>query len=295
MNVLVFTPTYHVDGVEQLRPETEASIRALEWDGRVEWEVGWHNPHENGPDNVLAQYQRARKVFLKGKWDLLFTVEHDMIAPPGALRLLNQALVELGAGVAYGVYILRRSRSVNVWARAGSKVGLPMERAPGGLLEDYLRRAAVVEVGGIGFGATLFKRETLKQVEFSYDQANQWPSPDIPFARDCLRLGIVQAAHFGVICGHIDADGTVLWPDERKFEMANVRVKILVTFEHDGTKYRGGSEAVLGSAQAHEWQKQGRLRIISALEAPRVKITQVPELSRRRSAKKRPKADGDGG
>lgn len=77
--------------------------------------------------------------------------------------------------------------------------------------------------------------------------------------------------------------------------MTDVRVKILVTFEHEGTKYRGGSVVALGSAQAREWQDQGRLRIIGALETPRVKITHVPELPRRRSAKKRPKADDDGG
>lgn len=292
MKVLIFTPTFHVAGVEQLRPETERSIRALAWDGTLDWEVGWHNPYDDGRRNVLAQYQRARRVFLKGKWEALLTVEHDMLVPPDALLKLAAA----GADVAYGVYVLRHgSQVINAWQKQGDEdVGDYFVLHPGGALERYLKNGEIVEVSGIGLGCTLIRRNVLKEIEFHEYEKVGSPIPDIPFAQDCLRSGFKQVAHFGVICGHIDDDGTVLWPPGKGWtKMANVRVKILVTFDIDGKRYQGGSELPMGYAQAHELEKSGRVRIIGLISEPAVRVLNIPDLPARKSVKRRKVQDDE--
>ena len=71
-------------------------------------------------------------------------------------------------------------------------------------------------------------------------EAGGHPSPDMQFAADCMRLGIVMKAHFGVPCGHIKPDGSILWPDERGEELNNVKIYIHRSFRYtlDGRSLR---------------------------------------------------------
>lgn len=193
MKVLIATPTWG----EGPCPETCASVAALDGAG-WEWRQYRANVHPApDPRNVLAQYQAIRAEFLDGTWDALLTVEHDMILPPHAL----QALWETGAPVAYGVYLLRHGALVlNACVYVGERnMGESLTlRPPSGAAAR-----GVVRVSGVGFGCTLMRREIVKRIPFT-DKGDTGQSPDVPFAQECVRTGVLQVAHLGVRCGHLE-------------------------------------------------------------------------------------------
>lgn len=198
MRVLAFTPTYG-DGP---RPETIASVQAQQFAGEMTYEVSWHNPHP-GADvrNVMAQFYRAHDMTLKGKYDALWIVEHDMLVPPDAL----QKLWDTEALVAYGPYILRHGmRILSTWSirTSGRSLGFSLSTVP-----DKLEQAldlGIVPVGGVGFGCLLIRLIVFGHVRFRPGGNDGTAPPDIPFAQDCIRSHIGQVAHFGVPCGHWD-------------------------------------------------------------------------------------------
>jgi hypothetical protein len=63
-------------------------------------------PGENRFHAVTRKYQHLQRLFLSGPWDVLLTVEQDMLIPPDALRRLA-ALISDGADIAYGLYVWR--------------------------------------------------------------------------------------------------------------------------------------------------------------------------------------------
>lgn len=207
MRTLIFTPTFG-DGP---RPELLASVQTQVCAGQeLSHEVIWHNPYP-APDvrNVLAQFVRGREMALAGGFDALLTVEHDMRLPQGAVAKLWEALDgSQGAGVVYGVYLFRHGSNVlNAWdlipgsRNLGESLSTPRHRTK-------LRRAIaeqIYPVSGVGFGCTLIRRDVLEQIPFRSGESG-FEAPDIPFATDCLRAGVRQVAHFGVLCGHMDAD-----------------------------------------------------------------------------------------
>ena len=103
-----------------MRPECEASVAGQAYEGGIERVVGTHNPFPGQSHrNVLAQYQRAREMFLDSDCGAMLTVEHDVALPAGGIGRLVEALGGGGAGeqrgkgageigVAVGVYMLRK-------------------------------------------------------------------------------------------------------------------------------------------------------------------------------------------
>jgi hypothetical protein len=75
---------------------------------------------------------------------------------------------------------------------------------------DYYQRTGRGEVGGIGLGCTLIHRVVLEHIEFREGPGGN--PPDIPFATDCIRLGVPQVGRFDVPCGHYTASGVLLDP-----------------------------------------------------------------------------------
>ncbi len=196
LHLLIFTPTYD----NLLRHETVASIVAQQTRHWLVWEVGRCNPYP-GRDmrNVLSQYNMAREICLRGPYDALLTVEHDMVLPMHAV----QALCDTPAPVVYGTYPLRPEGVLNAWryegmAGLGMSLGRPQYMAE-------LRRYTVAGVGrvsGCGFGCTLIRRAVLEAIPFRQDYLGH--APDMPFALDCVHADILQLARFDVRCGHID-------------------------------------------------------------------------------------------
>lgn len=188
-SLLVFTPAWGF-GPQPLTLET---IAALEWDGTLTHEIGWHNPYPSADwRNVTAQYMRARELFLAGDYDALLTVEHDMVIPSDAAALLWQA----DAPVAYGVYRLGMGLTLNA-------------RGMGGHLCKDRIETDIADVLGVGLGCTLIRRSVLEAIEFRYHELTG--TCDESFATDCIQHGYRQVARFDVACGHM-RNGLVLLP-----------------------------------------------------------------------------------
>jgi len=255
--VLVFCPTYILDGVEQIKPRTRESIRKLTFCSGKMVKVISSDSHYPPPDyrNVLHQYRKARKRVLRGGYDALLTIEHDIIAPPDAL----QQLWDTGAPVAYGIYLFRGSRNVvNAFRMVnGPNPDMSLSQFPE--LLEKARRDVVIEASGLGNGCTLIRREVLEKIDFRENDNDDSPIPDIPFSRDCMKEGFKQVAHFGVQCGHIVSD-KILWfnGNLKGVNSSMTRVKILNNFVGtDGKIYTVGQETEMSMELVHDYQRAG--------------------------------------
>ena len=293
MRILLFCPTWSERGVQAIRPETVECIKSLVHPEGVEVtvKISDNNPYERTGDrrgdheNTLFQYQLARELTLKGGYDYLFTVEHDMIVPKDALI----KLLEINAGVAYGVYRFRQNPAIlNVYRAVSKKARFPdfsLDYFPETL--ERARRQVITECSGLGFGCTLIKREVLEKVEIRRFEVGGHPSPDMQFAADCMRNNVVMKAHFGVSCGHIKPDGTVLWPDESEDNMSKVKIYINRPFRFtvDGRsiRFKEGEQSELPEDSALELSRAGYLTILD--EEPAVKIVNEPKAKMGKAVK----------
>lgn len=204
MRVLAVTPTYG----DTMRPEMRASMEALDLEGiDLTWMVIDEQPYP-APDhrNVLHMYRKARERALRGRYDVMWTVENDMVLPQDAAQHLNAT----PGDVVYGVYIIRFGTEVLSAfqyvdnANVGDSFTLSQEA-----LSEALKHT-VVRCSGTGWGCTWIRRDALKTIRFP----EEWPENppfDIAFSHLCLRKGLVLNANFRVQCGHIK-NGQALWP-----------------------------------------------------------------------------------
>ena len=293
--VLIVTPTYS----DLLRPETVAAIKALQFEGRVQWEVIDCNPYP-APDmrNVLAAYRHAHALFMAGDYDAMLTVEQDMIPPPHAL----QALWDAGKPVAYGVYLLRHGVKVlNAYEYSGNRnMGESLSIARGARVAPD---TGLIRVSGVGFGCTLIRRAVLEQIAFHGGKdGNQ--SPDVPFASDCLHAGIGQWASFDVLCGHFEG-GKVLMPfADSVLRMckvtANATMNVLIGGQ--STRILGGRGYSLPQDAAFELARAGYVELVepagSGLSADTSDIetdTETDIAPRRTGSKSTSKRQAKGG
>lgn len=199
--VMTFTPYG-----PRLEPETVSAVLALEWPGPVTHVFQRDNPHGDARLDILHQYQQGREVFLAGDFDAILIVESDIIPPPDALI----RLAALDVDMAYGVYRFRTTNVVNVFERYP---GSP--RNEGESLSIHpAKLAAAVQAGitlcsGGGLGCVLIKRHVLERLSFRLEAT---AFCDTYFNRDVMQAGLVQAADMGVVCGHKDEHGVILWP-----------------------------------------------------------------------------------
>ena len=213
----VFCPTFQVNGKDQVRPETLASIKDLQ--GSIDFELGRYNPFKESYYNILNQYQVARQKAIHGGYKYLLTIEHDMLIPADALP----KMIDCKAPVVYGLYVLRHgARVLNAWRKVESNyVGMSLSLFPDELAEA--RAKVVAEVSGVGFGCMLVDCQVFDDIEFKASSgAISSAIPDIPFATQCLRKGYKQVCHFGIECGHIEPSGNILWPSENEVNMLKV-------------------------------------------------------------------------
>lgn len=256
---LIFCATYQVNGQDQVMPETLAAIDAIE--GEFDFVLGRFNPYRHGHLNILHQYQQARKITLEGGYSHLLSIEHDMLPPPSTLDLMLQA----GAQVVYGVYLLRHgSKVLNAWRKVNSSyVGMSLDLFPDELAQA--RAQVVAEVSGVGLGCTMISREVLQRFDFHPAETNINSSvPDVAFATDCLRAGIKQVAHFGIICGHIEPSGNILWPFEKgKNNMIKIKVNKSVNGPM-GLVLKEGEETEIPASVAAELERAGYISIVKS-------------------------------
>ena len=206
MKILLFIPTYQKNGKLALLGETRRALDLLEHGEHdvTEWVSVDEAPSRR--DNIFIQYQRAWQRAQDEGFDAILTVEHDMLPPPDALV----KLAEIEAGIVHGVYLFRELGYLNALSLTSSSAffdrsldNYPAERA-------RAWAAGVYDVAGTGLGCTLIRREVFSTVPLRRPRGMGYP--DIPLSVDCVSLGIRQVARFDVPCGHIRADGFVLWP-----------------------------------------------------------------------------------
>jgi len=199
MKTLLFCPTY------RLAPETVESImRQTHTDQLDIFFSRWNPEMEDLREIHCWQFERARQLIIDGEYDALFLVESDMVIPPHAL----QALEACSSPCASGLYVFRENGypySARAFRNNMTKPGKPINHFKPELGEAWGRP---IRVSGLGFGCCLLRGEALR-VPMRVDGKGY---SDWPFAVDLLNLGIEMVCHTGVVCGHKQPDGTILWP-----------------------------------------------------------------------------------
>ncbi len=268
--LLLYTPTYG----DALRPETVKAIRALQWDGGIEWEVGRENPWPIGDmRNVVHKYAQARAMALAGGYDALVTIEHDMGPPPETLRLLWAA----PADVVFGVYLFRHGTGIlNALRLEGARnLGQSLSLYPVELKQA--KRRGIVPVSGVGWGCTLIRRNVLERIPIRY--TDQHDAGDLAFAYDCLRTGIPMLAHFGVQCLHYEGDH--VWDATMEGnEMVQVEAlaNVVIAVGNDSMRLRVGRQYELPLDTALTQQRAGYLRVLAIQSPQRPAPSQAPLL-----------------
>lgn len=225
--------------------------------------------------NVLAQYSYARELCLRGPYDAMLTVEEDMILPHYAVR----ALCDTPAPVVYGTYMLRHGEPVlNAWQYIGTAgLGMSLDKYPAELRR--FQQAGVGRVSGCGLGCTLIRRQVLEAIPFRASTA-VYQAPDMPFALDCVRLGITQLARFDVRCGHIDK-GVILETKSEGSTAETVTVSCIqsvnVMVDGESMSLMEGESYEMAPAKAQELASLGYVEV-SGKAGP--KAPAVPKSSK---------------
>lgn len=203
--VLVFCPVHPQKG---LHPLTRQALDSLTYPLKDVWLSYGDNPYygfnvlTDGNSNVLHNYQKARQIFLSGSWDYLMTIESDMVPPPDVI----ERLLYIKADVAYSLYCFRgKLRRWSAYTELHPGWGTSLSAVPYEALDLF---GQVVEVAGIGLGATLIKRRVLEKLDF---HGIHGFACDGWFAIDCQKEGFAQMCDTGLISGHIDGD-VVIYP-----------------------------------------------------------------------------------
>jgi hypothetical protein len=233
VKVLVFTPAHPGYGI---KPQTYASIQAAiaGYDGPVDWLISRNdNPHIAPYENVTHQHNKARAMALAGGYDALLSIEADMIVPPDTIG----RLIEADADIAYGLYVWRHKHArwsayetLGLWG--GESVSL--DHTGAGVRESW---GKIIDVAGIGMGCTLIYCDVFDKIKFRlHDGQHSWIEEEFAaeftalnidprrerkqmvcddwlFALDAQHHDFIQRNNLNVVCGHIDNNDMVLWPD----------------------------------------------------------------------------------
>ena len=207
VSVLIATPIYRLD--ERYR---KAVLNLDIEDIEIDIYYMLHNKYPKGYDavgwqnNIPYKYDKARKVCLALGYDYLLTIEDDVIVPPETVRRLIE-LHKSGAGdIITGIYRLKprdRGRLSSFCFKAidnpygGGKMTIAVQLKPN---EDF-DWGDVIDVDVISFGCTLIPRYVLEEIPLTVD---------VDFSRRCREKGFKLITDTGLICKHLDKDGSVM-------------------------------------------------------------------------------------
>lgn len=246
-----------------MHDDCEAAIQAQNFKGQQRWIVGEDNPYPIGDlRNVVHQFQAGRAQFLSTNADALLLVEHDNILPDADAA---QRLYDTPADIVYGCYMLRHGSNVlNVWRYEGDRnLGQSWTLYPDEF-RSVRAQADVVRVSGVGFGCVLIRRQIVENYPFRPGEPTAY-APDIPFAMDVLRAGIVSVARLDVAVDHYH-DGMRLAPFVGiGAPMTHVQAQYDVNVLVDGQvlKMQRNGIYTVSQAEASELMRAGYVRILS--------------------------------
>lgn len=152
--------------------------------------------------NVQLNYEKMRQTVLKMDYDKAWILEEDMIAPKDALM----KLLQVDAPIVTGVYMLRHGAP-------SSNIFLDLRNGVEPWKNICHRKNQVIKVQGGAMGCLLLDRSVLEKCSFLL-QDNC--APDTAFMAWCVKNGVQQMARLDVQCGHVRADGKVIYPDDEK-------------------------------------------------------------------------------
>lgn len=210
MKTLVFCPINPIS-YRSRWPESIDRTLSLESLGSMSFHFEKSRISNETTRDVCEKFRLARRLFLESDYDLLLTVEDDMLIPPESLLRLESHK----ADVAYGLYVARSMKShpwlVAYWlndTRVKFLSGRP----------NVARNAwgKAIHSHGLGMGCTLIRRHVMEELDFRVLSGPGWghgKSNDWYFALDARRRGMTQVTDLGLVCGHIRNNGMVLWPD----------------------------------------------------------------------------------
>ncbi len=224
MKILVGVLAHHI------HHDTMRRIHTQRWGDQDGFDIltSWGNDMRAGEVNRFAaitrKYQALQRAFLSGPWDVLLTVEQDMVLPDDALERLS-ALIRDGADIAYGLYVWRYENQH--WWNAHPKIEEDKEGVPWfwSLTQypDEARRlwGQPVQVQGLGLGCTMISRFALNRLQFR--QGREDHCCDTTLALDAQSDGLIQVADLGVVCGHRLDTGGIIWPDPETATLYTIR------------------------------------------------------------------------
>jgi hypothetical protein len=157
--------------------------------------------------NMMLNWQKMEKLVREFAYDKVWLAEADTIPPLDALS----KLLEVDAPVVVGLYASRHApfRS-SVWSR-------PDVQIEWSTIQEHWGEA--VEIGGSGTGCSLidrsvFDRYTIDMEGFRNPNVdNRRQQIDQMFSHWCFENKVKQVARLDVICGHVCANGEIVWPD----------------------------------------------------------------------------------
>lgn len=225
IRVLIGVATYptSAENPQGIYPQTQASLDALQFDGEMAIDFwGGDDPALDPWDNLTNKHNQMRERALALGYDALLTVEADMVVPPDAL----QRLAAVEADVVYGTYCSRHKDSVLTFPTIHGYTGRSISADP----EQWRAKfGTVIPSEGVGFGCTLIRRRVLEAIEFRRDKSTSMRrkfADDWTWVIDVKEAGFRSATHLGVLCGHIQRDGRVRWPDASTPDFVSVQGEV---------------------------------------------------------------------
>lgn len=160
-----------------------------------------NHPPEKLYENLKEKMNKAREIFLQGKWEYFFNVEQDILLPSGAL----EKLIKDDLPVVSGLYRYRPSKH-------GHDRFMPRIYDPEGpqdaddrnpeLHKDF-EYGDILKCTFVPFGCLLIKRWVLDKIEFR-------DGGDVDFCKDAWNEGIEVYVDTGIYCGHIEPSGKII-------------------------------------------------------------------------------------
>jgi hypothetical protein len=209
MKILVYVPTSPYR--PYIHKQTIDSIFDLKWTEPLQivfdhQDIKGMRSIDVGGINNAQKLNRARDIVLNNNYNALLTIDSDMIVPAITLERLTR----VKADVAYGLYVSRHpDHKWLAFTELNEISGRSFGESPELCQKSW---GKVVETAGLGNGCTLIHRNVLEKISFHFFVGRKG-APDWHLSLDCQKEGFTQMHDLGVVCGHINPEGTeIYWP-----------------------------------------------------------------------------------